>query len=50
MNKNNKTAKNVSAPYRNLSLNKTAAPVKVQGDPRNRVIKSSGDLRAKGGK
>ena len=49
----NKKATNVidkSAPYRTLGMGKVTAPVKSQTEPGARVIKTSSDLRCKGGK
>ncbi len=50
MNKKNKNTTDHSAPYRSLGLDKIEAPVKPKSVPKSRVIKSSDDLRTRGGK
>ena len=50
MNKKSTNTADLSAPSRNLGLNKVSAPVKPQNEPKCSVIKTTGDLRVRGGK
>ena len=50
MNKKTKNTTDNSTPYRTFGLGKIDAPVKPENVPKARVIKSSEDLRVKGGK
>jgi hypothetical protein len=50
MNKKLKNTIETTNPYRSMSFNKINAPLKVTDEPKCRVIKSSSDLRSKGGK
>ena len=50
MNKKSKNTTDTVNPYRTMSLQKITAPSKVTNEPKSRVMKSSCDLRSKGGK
>lgn len=50
MNNKTKNTTDRSTPYRSLGLDKIEAPVKPVKTPKARVIKSSEDLRVRGGK
>ena len=50
MNKKSTNTIDKSAPYRTLGMGKVTAPVKPQGEPKCRVIKTDNDLRVRGGK
>ena len=50
MNKKSKITTDASFPYRTMSLDKIVAPIKVKNAPKSHIIKSSTDLRTKGGK
>lgn len=50
MNKKSQNKTDATLPYRTMSLDKIVAPIKVKNAPKSIVIKSSTDLRTKGGK